>query len=887
MVLLISLIAQFSEADSGGTDSSIKVEGTSGGSHAWNDTHGFLLTEEDEKVDEAFNITLSEGVKWDSKEGKYKPTGHIFGELHDIHWDDTPEPHIQISEEDFEDYKQEEDKLTVYILAEYNRNGDEERQAYKDIDVERENNPPTAIGWVAVEGEWAWVNLSENNNVTYYVEKGEAITLWFNGSESWDPDGDEVTDWKWDLDEDGNFGEAGENGVNKSRVFAARDSYDLGLMVADERGKMSNSLGFRINVKDCGSDGGTDENIDMNGDFGGSGHHDWLDMHGFVIIDNGEKVDEEFNVTICETLVLIDDSWEPAGYIFGELEGIHWTDDPEPHIQLSEDDFEEYKDDDGILRVFVYGEYMREQKSDTERRYAYLRKSTERPNIAPTAVPWIAEEGNWSWTNMSEEDEVTYYIGDRENITLAFNGSHSWDQDRDEITRYLWDLDDDGSYGNSGNENGENCSMTLDPGTYDLGLIVGDGNKYSPIAKIRVRVVGKGEEGGTDQHIALSATSGNESSGGDDYSWNDIHGFAISEDEVTINDPFNVTICEDIRWTGELWIPEGYDFGGLVDILHDDEPLPVITISKEVFLNHSDDGSNLTFYILSEYYTESRGESERRQAFLMMTITRENDPPVAVAWITHSDKDDVGYWGKWKNVTHDEEIEFFLKEEGSPVKFILNASLSWDPDNDVIGDYHWDLDGDGTFGQESKERSMNTTIWLGEGEYTLGLMVMDDLLISEILTIRIRITIYPEYGASDNDVEVFGEQGDNLEYQWNEIHSLTMYDMGSKIDDEFDITLCSDITRETGPWQPDSANFSMSSTASIGMMIHPRYSVSPKLSSRQMQMRECSMRSSLENSQREGMEHDTRSYQLISTSLITRRNRWHGSRKKEQMTGRT
>ncbi len=102
IIVLISFMLQFAEADSGGTDDEIEVEGTSGGGSGWNVTHGFVLTEQGEKVDEEFDITICEDVKFNSGEEKYEASGHVFGDLQDIHWDDDPEASIQISEEDYQ-----------------------------------------------------------------------------------------------------------------------------------------------------------------------------------------------------------------------------------------------------------------------------------------------------------------------------------------------------------------------------------------------------------------------------------------------------------------------------------------------------------------------------------------------------------------------------------------------------------------------------------------------------------------------------------------------------------------------------------------------------------------------------------------------------------------
>ncbi len=44
-----------------------------------------------------------------------------------------------------------------------------------------------------------------------------------------------------------------------------------------------------------------------------------------------------------------------------------------------------------------------------------------KPNNAPVPVPWVAQEGNWTWVNLSEHDEVHFIVQDGNSIVLWFD----------------------------------------------------------------------------------------------------------------------------------------------------------------------------------------------------------------------------------------------------------------------------------------------------------------------------------------------------------------------------------------------------------------------------------------------------------------------------------
>jgi len=266
ITILLLPYSLFSEADSGGTDPDIEVEGVAGDNgFEWNQTHGFVLRESGNIVEEEFNITICEDVRFSSTESKYVPNGHIFGELHHIRWNDDPEHNITISLDDFEEYKEDSLNLTVYILGEYYREDphggeDELRQAYRNIIVQRPNHPPVAVAMItdsdeSGNGNWGgWKNasdpkdLNENGELSYYISSEEIrILFYFNASDSWDPDGDEITEWYWDLDGDNEFGKYSSERKKNTTVYLGEGDYLLGLMVGDGNNR-SRVLDIKVNI---------------------------------------------------------------------------------------------------------------------------------------------------------------------------------------------------------------------------------------------------------------------------------------------------------------------------------------------------------------------------------------------------------------------------------------------------------------------------------------------------------------------------------------------------------------------------------------------------------------------------------------------------------------
>lgn len=244
--------------------------------------------------------------------------------------------------------------------------------------------------------------------------------------------------------------------------------------------------------------GGTDSHIAIDGNAGGSGQFEWNEIHGFVITEDHDKVNEEFDVVVCENRPKYNNDnqeYQPSGYIFGEVTGIEWTDDPEPSIEVTEDDFYAYTDDGINLTVYILGSYEREGPGGTEVRQAYKDVLVQRPNHAPKAVAMVVDcdddgNGNWTgWKNAAQHDELTYYTSAEGNsVKFYLNGSDSWDEDGDNITEYRWDLDGDNKFGGESREREMNTTVFLGVGSWKLGLMVGDGHKYSSIVDINILI---------------------------------------------------------------------------------------------------------------------------------------------------------------------------------------------------------------------------------------------------------------------------------------------------------------------------------------------------------------------------------------------------------------
>jgi hypothetical protein len=243
-------------------------------------------------------------------------------------------------------------------------------------------------------------------------------------------------------------------------------------------------------------EGGTDKNIRVIGNPGGG--FEWNEFHGFAMIEGDDKVnDTTFNITLCTEVKWKSQgedgpNWYAMGHIFGELIDIMWDDIPEPSMIIPREELDANKaddDDEFNTTVYIVGEYLNEGPSSDDVRKAYLKTKVARPNHAPNPVAMItnedeAEGGQWdNWSRVdssNKEVELIYYIeASGQYAQLHLNASSSTDQDDDNITEVRWDLDGDGSFGATSSERGMNTTYHFAEGDWLVGLMVGDGNKYS------------------------------------------------------------------------------------------------------------------------------------------------------------------------------------------------------------------------------------------------------------------------------------------------------------------------------------------------------------------------------------------------------------------------
>ena len=109
-----------------------------------------------------------------------------------------------------------------------------------------------------------------------------------------------------------------------------------------------------------------------------------------------------------------------------------------------------------------------------------------RPNHAPSPVFEITNiddddntDWNWSLVEISDTELIYYIFLDDVDVKFMVNASFSTDDDGDEVTEFRWDLDGDGEFGGESNERKMNTTFFKGEGDHTIGLMVGDGDKYS------------------------------------------------------------------------------------------------------------------------------------------------------------------------------------------------------------------------------------------------------------------------------------------------------------------------------------------------------------------------------------------------------------------------
>jgi hypothetical protein len=247
LAFLLVVMPQYGCAEESGGTNGTKIYASTNGSISGYEIHQFVLEENEEKIAAEFSVTIYENMT--NENGSWIPAGHIFGEIQGIRWDDKPEPTIDISTTDFEKYKQSRWNLTLFMYGTYTNASNETRFAFKQLTITQANIPPVMEVWVAEDGNWSWLNLSELNNIIFFLEDESNSTLWFNVSRSWDPDGKNVFGWEIYVESSGWTGSGSKAGRNESWVLDGGRSYFISGKIIDERGLRSEPVNFTIHVR--------------------------------------------------------------------------------------------------------------------------------------------------------------------------------------------------------------------------------------------------------------------------------------------------------------------------------------------------------------------------------------------------------------------------------------------------------------------------------------------------------------------------------------------------------------------------------------------------------------------------------------------------------------
>jgi hypothetical protein len=264
MLLGIPLAGEPTEGETGGTaGSEIFVTAGGSGEYTWLEIHGFAFLEDGNKIEDHFNVTVCEFVKWDTDKGRHRASGKVYGYLDDVYWADDPPQVIEITMQDFNEKSDNSINLTVHVLAQYEQtgpHGDEHREAFTDIEIKRPNKAPFAVALITDSdedenvNESGWKDFSENDELTYYISAtGQNIKFYLDATQSYDPDeSDNVTEWLWDLDGDDQFGKDPAEKKNETYKYLGEGDHIIALMVSDDREddeKVSHIVEIKIIVR--------------------------------------------------------------------------------------------------------------------------------------------------------------------------------------------------------------------------------------------------------------------------------------------------------------------------------------------------------------------------------------------------------------------------------------------------------------------------------------------------------------------------------------------------------------------------------------------------------------------------------------------------------------
>jgi len=228
----------------------------------------------------------------------------------------------------------------------------------------------------------------------------------------------------------------------------------------------------------------SENDLEILGEQGDNDRYEWNEIHAIVLDQNHVKYDGEFNVTISTEVAFTGGTWVPYGSIFGELQWIHWDDEPEPMITIKPSDFWMLADGN-YLFLYLFGEYYEPGEG---KRYAYSLIEVQFINHSPEPVVHVAVEGTENWKNVTKGGQTSYKIPIDGSVNVLFDGTSSWDKDHDENLEWNWDLDSDGRFGHTPTEREASTSRYFTAGKYVLGLSVGDGEDVSEIVEFTLLV---------------------------------------------------------------------------------------------------------------------------------------------------------------------------------------------------------------------------------------------------------------------------------------------------------------------------------------------------------------------------------------------------------------
>jgi parallel beta-helix repeat protein len=328
------------------------------------------------------------------------------------------------------------------------------------------NIAPIPVVWVAEHGDWSWSNASNHSSINFIVRELD-IELSFIASLSWDPDGDSIVTYTWDLDEDGVFGKTEEERrINTTRILTSGKVYHFALQVIDD-GNLSGIMNFTIkvltpiyfpdlNITSLSIDNETGGDVIRKGES--------LSIH-FTVTNSGKNESHnEFQIILEKKFDGPGSDWEMVNRM--DHQGVLY---PGTSISYSFNWSESYQE-------LKYGEYSfrilldpdNSIQEESEENNVRIGRSIHLINIIPTVFINAPSKGEIVFGTVMVSGDASDVDGDVENVQLAINnknveglaGISSWS--------YYWNTTD------------------LEPGEYSISVRSFDGWNYSKEARIVV-----------------------------------------------------------------------------------------------------------------------------------------------------------------------------------------------------------------------------------------------------------------------------------------------------------------------------------------------------------------------------------------------------------------